>query len=89
MNILVGFRRSALLRLAGAISFLIPALFGVFGTPVAGAQSTGGRIRGTVTDPSGAAVAGVSDNLAKQMPAFTMSTSPSSNKMLNHGERPR
>jgi len=53
MNILVGSRRSVLLRLAGAISSLIPSLFGVFGTQVSGAQSTGGWIRGTVTDSGG------------------------------------
>jgi hypothetical protein len=82
MNILVGSRQGVLLRLAGA-------LFGVFGTPVAAAQSTGGRIRGTVPDPSGAALAAVSDDLTKQMPAFKMSTSSSLTEMLSQGERPR
>src|SRR5208282_2663679 len=42
-------------------SVLLAVLFGVvflFAAPFASAQSTGGRIRGTVTDSSGAAVAG-------------------------------
>ena len=34
--------------------------------PLAGAQSTGGRIRGTVTDPSGAAVAGAKVTLINE-----------------------
>jgi hypothetical protein len=35
-------------------------------TPIAGAQSTGGRIRGTVTDPSGGAVAAAKINLVNE-----------------------
>ena len=47
-------------------SGLLAIFFGVLlllATPFAGAQSTGGRIRGTVTDPSGAAVAGATVTL--------------------------
>jgi hypothetical protein len=39
------------------LSFLILAIGVSLAAPFAGAQSTGGRIRGTVTDPSGGAVA--------------------------------
>jgi carboxypeptidase family protein len=41
----------------GILSFLAIAVAIFVAAPFAGAQSTGGRIRGTVTDPSGGAVA--------------------------------
>jgi hypothetical protein len=40
-----------------ALGFLSMTLIVLLATPFAGAQSTGGRIRGTVIDPSGAAIA--------------------------------
>jgi hypothetical protein len=39
--------------------------------PFAGAQSTGGRIRGTVTDPSGGAVAGATVTLVNEATGST------------------
>jgi hypothetical protein len=39
------------------LTFLVIVLGILLAAPFAGAQSTGGRIRGTVTDPSGGAVA--------------------------------
>src|SRR6266436_8451335 len=48
------------LRLSGSRGLLFATLFiltVLLAAPFAGAQSTGGRIRGTVTDPSGGAVA--------------------------------
>jgi hypothetical protein len=50
-------RRSLLLRGLRVCSLATLALALVFAVPSAVAQSTGGRIRGTVTDPSGGAVA--------------------------------
>ena len=50
-------------------SALLAVLFGVItllSSPFAGAQSTGGRIRGTVTDPSGGAVAGATVTLINE-----------------------
>src|SRR6476646_5416681 len=48
----VSFRASRLLAMATAILAALTI------APRVGAQSTGGRLRGTVTDPSGSAVAG-------------------------------
>lgn len=45
---------------------LFPALALLFAAPFAGAQSTGGRIRGTVTDSSGAAIAGAKVTLINE-----------------------
>jgi hypothetical protein len=50
-------RRSVLLRGLRVCSFATLAFAILFAAPLAFAQSTGGRIRGTVTDPSGGAVA--------------------------------
>ena len=50
-------RRSLLLRGLRVCSLATFAFALVFAAPSAVAQSTGGRIRGTVTDPSGGAVA--------------------------------
>jgi hypothetical protein len=47
-------------------SFLLFTLAALFAAPFAGAQSTGGRIRGTVTDPSGGAVATVTITLINE-----------------------
>lgn len=56
MNVSANLRQSRWLCLCSFFS-IIPLLLTVLGAvPNAGAQSTGGRIRGTVTDPSGAAV---------------------------------
>lgn len=41
-------------------------LIGLLGTPFAGAQSTGGRIRGTVTDSSGASIAAANITLRNE-----------------------
>lgn len=51
--------RSVLLAVIFAVAFVITA-------PLANAQSTGGRIRGTVTDPSGGAVAGAAVTLINE-----------------------
>ena len=50
-------------------SVLLTVFFGVvflFAVPIANAQSTGGRIRGTVTDPSGGAVSGAKVTLINE-----------------------
>ncbi|PWT85041.1 MAG: hypothetical protein C5B58_03710, partial [Acidobacteria bacterium] len=52
-------------RLSLFLSAVIATL-GLFATPLSYAQSTGGRIRGTVTDPSGAAVAAVKVSLINE-----------------------
>ena len=49
--------QSALLCGPGIRSFALAAMLLVLAAPYAGAQSTGGRIRGTISDPSGASVA--------------------------------
>src|SRR5260370_27974488 len=51
--------RSILSAIFGLVAILIAA-------PFAGAQSTGGRIRGTVTDPSGGAVAAANVQLINE-----------------------
>ena len=56
MKLAAGFWRSVALRHRNIISSLFLALAMLFAAPFAGAQSTGGRIRGTVSDPSGASV---------------------------------
>jgi hypothetical protein len=66
MKVAAGFgQRSA--RCQGhilSLSFL--ALVAVFAAPYAGAQSTGGRIRGTISDPSGASVAAATVTLLNE-----------------------
>ena len=47
--------------------------------PLAGAQSTGGRIRGTVTDTSGAAISGANLALTDEATNVTRSTVSGSN----------
>ena len=56
MKLAAGFWRSVALRHRNIISSFFLALAMLFVAPFAGAQSTGGRIRGTVSDPSGASV---------------------------------
>jgi hypothetical protein len=51
------------LRSAFRLGVLSLLLAMVFGAPFAGAQSTGGRIRGTVTDTSGASITGATVTL--------------------------
>lgn len=51
---------------AVVLSFTLFAMAGLLLAPKAGAQSTGGRIRGTVTDPSGAAVAAATVQLISE-----------------------
>ena len=46
--------------------FLIPALAVLLAAPLAGAQSTGGRVRGTVSDPSGASIAAATVTLINE-----------------------
>jgi hypothetical protein len=48
------------------LSLFFLALATMFAAPFAGAQSTGGRIRGTVSDPSGASVAGATVALVNE-----------------------
>lgn len=63
-------------------SILLAAIIGVvmlLVTPWAGAQSTSGRIRGTVTDPSGGAVAGVTVRLVNTATNITRETSAGAN----------
>jgi Carboxypeptidase regulatory-like domain len=56
MKLAAGFWRSVALRHRNFIFSFFLALAMLFAVPFAGAQSTGGRIRGTVSDPSGASV---------------------------------
>ena len=60
-------------RFCGRIchSFFAFALAVILTAPFAGAQSTGGRIRGTVTDPSGATVAAAAVTLINQATGAT------------------
>ena len=46
--------------------FLIPALAILLAAPLVGAQSTGGRLRGTVSDPSGASIAAATVTLINE-----------------------
>ncbi len=60
-------RRSNLsFRLFLCLGMLCSALAAIAMAPFAGAQSTGGRIRGTVTDPSGGAVSGAAVQLISE-----------------------
>jgi Carboxypeptidase regulatory-like domain len=56
--------------------FVLAALLAA---PFAGAQSTGGRIRGTVTDPSGASVAAATVTLTNQATGATRSVQSGAN----------
>src|ERR1700688_533758 len=47
-----------------SLSFLALAM--MFSAPLAGAQSTGGRIRGTVSEPSGASVGAATGTLVNE-----------------------
>jgi hypothetical protein len=58
MKIDVRFRRLRSLCWRSILSVVILLLIMLITAPFACAQSTGGRIRGTVTDPSGGAVPG-------------------------------
>ena len=66
MKLAAGFWRSNALRdrNIASLMFLAPAILLV--APFAGAQSTGGRIRGTVSDPSGASVAAATVSLVNE-----------------------
>ncbi len=64
--------RSILLFLAITLGILLAA-------PFAGAQSTGGRIRGTVTDPSGGAVATATITLINEATHATRSVQSGAN----------
>jgi len=79
MKLAAGFWRSNTLRRCNIVSlmFLAPAI--LFAAPFAGAQSTGGRIRGTVSDPSGASVAAATVTLLNEAThsAHEMQTSAS------------
>ncbi len=66
MKLAAGFWRSDALRYRCVFSFLSLALAVLFAAPFAGAQSTGGRIRGTVSDPSGASVAAATVTLINE-----------------------
>jgi hypothetical protein len=57
MKVDAGFGKSISLCRRVFQSFFLFTLAALFAAPFGGAQSTGGRIRGTVTDPSGGAVA--------------------------------
>jgi hypothetical protein len=58
--------QSTWLRGAVVLSFGMFAMVALLDAPKAGAQSTGGRIRGTVTDPSGGAVAAATVQLISE-----------------------
>jgi Carboxypeptidase regulatory-like domain len=60
-------------------SLLVFALAALLAAPFAGAQSTGGRIRGTVTDPSGASVAAATVTLTNQATGATRSVQSGAN----------
>ena len=66
MSLTVGFLRSVALRHRNIVSSFFLALAMLFAAPFAGAQSTGGRIRGTVSDPSGASVAAATVTLLNE-----------------------
>jgi Carboxypeptidase regulatory-like domain len=66
MKLAAGFWRSVALRHRNIISSFFLALAMLFAAPFAGAQSTGGRIRGTVSDPSGASVAAATVTLLNE-----------------------
>jgi hypothetical protein len=61
-----GLWRSNALGHRNIFSLLFLALAVLFAAPFAGAQSTGGRIRGTVSDPSGASVAAATVTLVNE-----------------------
>jgi hypothetical protein len=61
-----GFRQRAARCRRNILSFLIFALAMLFAVPFAGAQSTGGRIRGTVSDPSGGSVSAATVTLVNE-----------------------
>ena len=66
MKLAAGFWWSVALRHSNIISSLFLVLAMLFAAPFAGAQSTGGRIRGTVSDPSGASVAAATVTLLNE-----------------------
>jgi hypothetical protein len=66
MKLVSGLLRSNALRHRNIVSSLFLALAMLFAASFAGAQSTGGRIRGTVQDPSGASVAAATVTLLNE-----------------------
>src|SRR5260370_3501734 len=66
MKVEVIFRQIRSLCSRGIFLAVICALTILLAAPFAGAQSTGGRIRGTVTDASGGAVASASVTLINE-----------------------
>jgi len=66
MKLAAGFWLSVALRRRNIVSSFFLVLAMLFAAPFAGAQSTGGRIRGTVSDPSGASVAAATVTLLNE-----------------------
>ena len=66
MKLAAGFWRSNTFRRCNIVSLMFLAAANFFAAPFAGAQSTGGRIRGTVSDPSGASVAAATVSLVNE-----------------------
>jgi hypothetical protein len=66
MKLAAGFWRSDALHHRNIVSFLFLGIALLFAAPFSGAQSTGGRIRGTVSDPSGASVAAATVTLINE-----------------------
>ncbi|HTC66459.1 MAG TPA: carboxypeptidase regulatory-like domain-containing protein [Candidatus Acidoferrum sp.] len=62
------------LRSASRLGLFLLLLAMVLGAPFAGAQSTGGRVRGTVIDSSGAAVSGANLALVNEATNVTINT---------------
>jgi Carboxypeptidase regulatory-like domain len=66
MKVAAGFGQRAARCQGHILSLSFCALAAVIAVPSAGAQSTGGRIRGTISDPSGASVAAATVSLVNE-----------------------
>ncbi len=74
MNVDARFRQLRSFCCHSILSTVIFTLTMLIAAPFAGAQSTGGRIRGTVTDPSGAAIAAAKVTLINEATHATRDT---------------
>src|SRR5580700_3259307 len=66
MKVAPGLRQRDARSRRNILFLLFPALAMLFAAPFAGAQSTGGRIRGTVSDPSSASVSAATVTLVNE-----------------------
>ena len=74
MRVDVRFRQLRSLCCRGILSAIVLAMGFCLAAPFAGAQSTGGRIRGTVTDPSGATITAAKVTLINEATHATRDT---------------